>query len=77
MIKFSIILPLIFLTGCSSFDGTAHILTHKDGVMFTASRPTKMTMIKDGVTYTYDSQAPSLLSRILSAMTLGAVGGRK
>ena len=65
---------LMGLMGCSSVNGTALIRKTKTGVKFESSRPAKMTMKEGDNEYTYDSQAPSLLSRIMSAVTLGVVG---
>lgn len=78
--KLLLCLLLVGFMGCASLrkiGSTATIVTTDNSVTFTASRPTKMTM-KDGEKeYTFDSQTPSLLSRIMSAVTLGAVGGRR
>lgn len=65
---------LMGLMGCASVKGTALIKKTEKGVEFEASRPVKMTMKEGESEYTYDSQAPSLLSRIMSAVTLGVVG---
>lgn len=64
----------VLLCGCASVQGTASIRKTETGVEFESSRPSKMTMKEGEVEYTYDSQAPSLLSRIMSAVTLGVVG---
>ena len=63
--------------GCASVQGTATITKTDKGVKFTASRPTKMSMKNDDGEYHFDSQTPSLLSRIMSTITLGAMGTRK
>ena len=67
-------------TSKDSFKGVSSIIPKGEGVEFKAPRSVKMTMTKDAdgkIEYTFDSQAPSLLSRILSAATLGAVGVRR
>lgn len=75
--KYLILILVILLSGCASLNGTAKITETAKGVEFETSRPAKMTMEKDGATYTYDSQAPSIMSKIMGALTLGVVGTRR
>lgn len=70
---------LIVLTagGCAALPGTASIERTVNGVKFDASRPTEMSLKDGDIEYHFNSQSPSLLSRIMSAVTLGAIGTRK
>ena len=74
-----LIIILFFMSSisCATLKSTGTITKTSNGVKFETDRPAKMTMEKDGETYTYDSQTPSLLSRIMSAVTLGVVGTRR
>ena len=67
---------LIFLTGCATLNNTATIKKTETGVKFETSRPASMTMEEDGKKYTYDSKAESLISKIVSILTLGAIGAK-
>ena len=78
MIKLLIIILFCMSSiSCATLKSTGTITKTPDGVEFVTDRPAKMTMEKEGETYTYDSQTPSLLSRIMSAVTLGVVGTRR
>lgn len=76
-------LMILSLTGCATtkeagkiVKGTSRIVVVTDGVIFTSSKPVKMTM-KDGDTeYTYDSQKEGWLSRLMGAFAFGAVATR-
>ena len=53
---------------------TASIEETEKGVTFTAKKPTKMSLKREGVEYHFDSQSESLISKIVSILTLGAIG---
>ena len=81
MKKLFLIISLLIICmsniSCATLKSTGTITKTSNGVEFVTDRPAKMTMEKEGETYTYDSQTPSLLSRIMSAVTLGVVGTRR
>lgn len=74
-----VLLGLVLVAGCASIAGTGSIVINRPGnmVTFTSSRQAKMTWKEGNKEYIYDSQAPSLLQRIMSAVTLGAMGAGK
>lgn len=73
MKKLILVLAVVILAGCSTIDNKSSIVQTTTGVEFDANHMVEMSMEKDGIKYHYNSQSPSLLSRIMSAITLGAV----
>ena len=68
---------LIFLIGCVTLSNTATIEKTETGVKITVSQPASVTMEKDGEKYTFDSKSESLISKIVSILTFGAIGARR
>ena len=68
-----LLLVISLLSGCASLTQQGKITEVDKGVVFETARPAKMTMEKNGATYTYDSQAESITSKIISILTLGAI----
>lgn len=82
--KYLLIL-LLALTGCSSTKAitnpSSSIIIDKRGdkevVTFLSKDKSEMTYKRGDLEATYNNQTQSLMSRILSAVTLGVVGTRK
>lgn len=76
MKKLAILILALMVSGCASLASVGSVQETYKGVEFKTDRPAKMTYKKDGAEYTYDSQAPSLLSKIMGALALGAIGAK-
>lgn len=75
-LKLTILILAFAVSGCASLASKGSVQETYKGVEFKTDRPAKMTYKKEGVEYTYDSQAPSLFSKIMGAVTLGLAGGK-
>lgn len=80
---FFLLFSLLFSGGCASLrnaspvSNTSSILEIENGVEFTANKPQKMTYKKGDAEYTFDSQAESWISKILSVLSIGWLGTKK
>ena len=69
-----VILFCLVNISCATLNNTATIKETEKGVVFKTNQSVSMSMEKDGKKYTYDSKAESLMSKIVSILTLGAIG---
>ena len=80
-----LLILLLALTGCTSTKAitnpSSSIVIKKQGdtevVTFLSQDKSEMTYKRGDLEATYNNQTTSLMSRILSAVTLGVVGTRK